>query len=89
MNMIIKNAEMNKDSEGAFLGKTVFEVEGHTQPYEITFYSKKGKDWDYSLHFHAEPGEEEKLLVVDAFIEESEEAFDNLLDAALDANPEL
>jgi hypothetical protein len=89
MNIAIKQANISKDSEGAFLGKTVFEVEGHEQPYEITFYSKKGRDWDYSLHFHLEPGDEEKLLAVDAYIEESDEAFDSLLDAALDSNPEL
>ncbi|WP_138493738.1 hypothetical protein [Paenibacillus pinistramenti] len=89
MDIIIKASQIGKDSEGAFLGKTVFEVEGHAQPYEITFYSKNGRDWDYSLHFHAEPGDEDKLLAVDAFIEESDEAFDNLLDAALDSDPEL
>ncbi|WP_223066168.1 hypothetical protein [Paenibacillus caui] len=84
MKMIIKEAEMRKDQEGALLGKTVFELEGHKKGYEITFFSKKGKEWDYSLHFHAESGDEEEFLLADAYLEQNDDAFDMLLDAALD-----
>lgn len=82
MKFNIVEADMHKDSEGAFLGKTVFEVEGHKAAYEITFYSKRGKDWDYSLHFAQESGLEEQLKQVDAALEEDDDWFDALLDAA-------
>lgn len=82
MKFNIVEADMHKDSEGAFLGKTVFEVEGHKAAYEITFYSKRGKDWDYSLHFAQESGLEEQLNQVDAALEEDDDWFDALLDAA-------
>lgn len=84
MELTVKHAQMNKDEEGAFLGKTVFEVDGHKEPYEITFYSKKGKEWDYSLHFHDEPGDEDEMNKVDAYLEEDDDAFDALLDAAME-----
>lgn len=82
MKFNVIEADMHKDSEGSFLGKTVFEVEGHKAAYEITFYSKKGKEWDYSLHFAQESGLEEQLNQVDAALEEDDDWFDALLDAA-------
>jgi hypothetical protein len=88
MNLNITHAEMNKDEEGLLLGKTVFTVDGHKEAYEVTFFSKRGKEWDYSLHFHAEPGDEEQLLTVDTYLENNDDAFDALLDAALDVLPE-
>lgn len=88
MKVNVMEAEMHKEEDGTFLGKTMFTVEGHPEPYEITFFSKKGKDWDYSLHFAKESGSEERLLQVDAFLEESNEAFDQLLDSAIEAMPE-
>lgn len=84
----IVHAEMQRQEDGACIGKTVFEVSTHKAGYEITFYSQKGKDWDYSLHYAGEPGIEEQFLAVDARIEEDDEWFDTLLDAALDTLPE-
>ncbi|MBY9079287.1 hypothetical protein KIH86_22735 [Paenibacillus sp. HN-1] len=85
MSVSIKEAVMRRDEEGSYVGKTVFELEGHKAGYEINFFSKKGKDWDYSLSFADEPGSEEQFLELDARLEEDDELFDLLLDAALDA----
>lgn len=84
----IITAEMNKQEDGSYIGKTVFQVETHKVNYEVTFFSKRGHDWDYSLHFAGEPGDEEQLLLVDAHIEQNDEAFDSLLDAAWNNLPE-
>ncbi|MBW4840180.1 MAG: hypothetical protein KZY74_12345 [Paenibacillaceae bacterium] len=85
----IVRAEMKREEDGSYLGKTVFEVNSHKAGYEITFFSTKGKDWDYSLHYAGEPGIEEQLLEVDARLEEDDDWFDTLLDAALDTLPEV
>lgn len=82
MKFNIVEASMHKDYEGAFLGKTVFEVEGHKAAYEITFFSKKGKEWDYSLNYAHESGIEAQLLQVDTALEEDDDWFDALLEAA-------
>lgn len=81
----IERAGMQRNEENHFVGYTVFSLEGQASVYEITFMSKKGKDWDYSLNFAGEPGPEEEFLKADALIEESDELFDDLLDAAIDA----
>lgn len=81
----IQNAGMGRDEDNNFVGHTVFVFEGQAAAYEITFLSKNGKDWDYSLNFAGEPGPEEEFLKVDALIEEDDDLFDDLLDAAIDA----
>lgn len=81
----VTRAGMRKDDEGYFVGYAVFAAEGHASDYEITFMSKNGRDWDYSLNFAGEPGPEEQFLQVDALIEEEDELFDDLLDAAIEA----
>lgn len=81
----IERAGMQRDEENNFVGYAVFSVEGQAAAYEITFLSKNGKDWDYSLNFAGEPGPEEEFLKVDALIEEDDDLFDDLLDAAIDA----
>ncbi|MMZ58932.1 hypothetical protein D3C76_639590 [compost metagenome] len=88
MNLTIVSAEMKKDGDGAFIGRTIFRVESHTADYEITFFSKNGKDWDYSLNYALESGVEEQFQQVDEAIEQSDDLFDDLLDAAVDAYPE-
>ncbi|MEF2967193.1 hypothetical protein V3851_15250 [Paenibacillus sp. M1] len=80
----ILEASMRKDEEGALLGRTVFEVEGHKAAYEITFYSKKGQEWDYSLNYASESGIEAEFLSVDERVEQDDDFFDALLDAAWD-----
>ncbi|MFC3746755.1 hypothetical protein [Paenibacillus sp. GCM10012306] len=81
----IVSAEMRRNEDGSFVGRTVFTLENHTSPYEITFYSKKGSEWDYSLSFAGEPGSEEQFLQTDTLLEEDDEIFNQLLDAAIDA----
>lgn len=81
----IERAGMQRDEENNFVGYAVFAMEGQASLYEITFLSKNGKDWDYSLNFAGEPGPEEHFLKVDALIEENNELFDDLLDGAIEA----
>lgn len=82
MNFKILQSEMRKDEDGAYVGKTIFQVDSHKANYEITFFSKNSRDWDYSLHYAKESGVEEELLAVDKRIEQDDEWFDGLLDAA-------
>ncbi|WP_209859499.1 hypothetical protein [Paenibacillus shirakamiensis] len=79
---------MKRQEDKTYLGKTIFKVEGHKKEYEITWYTKHRRDWDYSLHFAHEPGDEEQLLAVDHKLEEDDDFFDHLLDAAWDTLPE-
>lgn len=78
----IQQAEMNKEEDGAYKGQVVFTLAGNQSSYEIVLYSKKGKDWDYSLHFAEGARSEEEMLAVDARLEEEDELFDLLLHAA-------
>ncbi len=87
MELELISAVMQRQEDETYLGRTVFKVIGHKQDYEITFFSKRGKEWDYSLHFANESGDEDELLAVDARIEEDDEWFDRLLDAAMDTLP--
>ncbi|GAA0137187.1 hypothetical protein YSY43_40280 [Paenibacillus sp. YSY-4.3] len=87
MELHIVEAQMQRQEDGTYIGKTIFKVASHKANYEITFFSKKGNDWDYSLHYADEPGIEEQFLFVDSRIEEDDEMFDRLLDAAWDTLP--
>ncbi|CAH1199475.1 hypothetical protein [Paenibacillus hubeiensis] len=87
MNVVIVSAEMHRGDEMMFVGSTVFRAEGDKSLYEITFMSKNGKDWDYSLHFTEESGDEEELLRMDELLENDDDLYNMLLDAALDAYP--
>lgn len=82
----IERADMKRDDADQFVGYTVFSIDGHASSYEITFLSKNGRDWDYSLNFAGEPGIEEQFLQIDERIENDDELFDDLLDAAIDAS---
>ncbi len=82
----IERADMKRDDSDQFVGYTVFSIDGHASAYEITFLSKNGRDWDYSLNFAGEPGIEEQFLQIDERIEADNELFDDLLDAAIDAS---
>lgn len=65
----------------------MFKTDGDKSVYEITFMSKNGKDWDYSLHFTEQSGDEEELLKMDELLENDDDLYNQLLDAALDAYP--
>lgn len=85
MKIKIRKAEMHRTEEG-FLGTVQFEVESHKEPYQILFHSKNGQDWGYSLHFLHESGPEEEIDAVDQYLETNDDAFDDLLDAAIDSD---
>ncbi|MDP4098710.1 hypothetical protein OIN60_18420 [Paenibacillus sp. P96] len=78
----IKQAEMKRGEDGAYLGQVIFTLEGNQSAYEVLLHSKRGKDWDYSIHFAEGPRNEEELLAVDARLEEDDDLFDLLLEAA-------
>ncbi|MEF2244455.1 MULTISPECIES: hypothetical protein [unclassified Paenibacillus] len=85
MNITVIHAEMNYTKEDGYVGKVQFNVEGHKNEYEMALQSKKGKDWGYGLFFLHESGNEEQLNEVEDELEENDEAFDRLVDAAMDA----
>ncbi|WP_152398021.1 hypothetical protein [Paenibacillus cellulositrophicus] len=84
MDFTIIEAGMKLDEERHYVGHTIFTLEGHKSKYEVTFFSKKGDDWDYSLNYADESGSEEEMLQADARLEEDDDLFDALLDAAMD-----
>lgn len=84
MNIQIGDAQIKQDEDG-YVGQVVFTVEGHPKPYEITLFSKNGKDWDYGLHFAESPGSEQLIDEVEAYLEEEEDAFNALVEAAKQA----
>lgn len=81
MEIKILNARMAKDADG-YSGTVEFEVEGHKLPYEMTLFSEKGKEWEYGLHFLNESGTEEDISKVEEYLEESDDAFYRLIQAA-------
>lgn len=84
MSIEIISAEMNRKEDRSYVGRTIFTLENHKSPYEITFFSTRGTEWDYSLSFAGEPGSEEQFLETDALLENDDDVFNQLLDAALD-----
>jgi hypothetical protein len=84
MNLEIVSAEMSRKEDKSYVGRTVFTLENHKAPYEITFFSTRGTEWDYSLSFAGEPGSEEQFLETDALLENDDDVYNQLLDAALD-----
>ncbi|AIQ36061.1 MULTISPECIES: hypothetical protein [Paenibacillus] len=84
MNLEIVSAEMSRKEDKSYVGRTIFTLENHKAPYEITFFSTRGTEWDYSLSFAGEPGSEEQFLETDALLENDDDIYNQLLDAALD-----
>lgn len=85
MNVAIREASMTKDEVNGYVGKVVFEVEGHEAAYEMALQSDKGHEWSYSLLFAGSSGSEEQIEAVDAEIERNDELYERLIDAAVDA----
>ncbi|MDR0267531.1 hypothetical protein [Paenibacillus sp.] len=81
---IIK-ADMKQNEDKQYLGHVTFTLAGQRSQYEITLFSKKGKDWDYSLNYAGESGIEEEFLKADELLEEDDDLFDALVDAALES----
>lgn len=84
MKITIREAAMTHSAAEGYFGFVRFEVEGHKQPYELTLQSdKKIDDWNYALSFLNESGSEAEFEKVEQAIEEDENVFDDLVDAAL------
>lgn len=89
MQYTLLSATMTYSKEDGYVGAVAFAIEGHRQPYELTLQSKRRQDWNYSLHFQNESGSEEEILQVEEWLEEDDEAFDEMIDEAekaLDTN---
>ncbi len=82
MNLSILKAKMLYEKDSGYTGQVEFAVEGHKSPYELTMHSSKGNEWSYGLHFLGEPGKEEEIFAVEEFIEDNDESFDQLIEAA-------
>lgn len=81
MKIAIVQAAMSREEDG-YRGSVLFEAEGHKCAYEVTLLSKNGSSWDYSLSFGGESGPEEEILAVERALEEDDDLFDQLIDAA-------
>ena len=82
MQFTIINAKMAYTKEDGYVGAVAFCVEGLRQPYELTLQSKRRQDWSYSLHFQNESGSEEEIVQVEEWLEEDDEAFDQMIEEA-------
>ena len=82
MEIKIIQASMTKDDENGYVGKVHFEVDGHREPYEIVLQSKRGREWGYSLTFLGESGPDGLIDLVDDYLDENDDAFDMLVEAA-------
>ncbi|MEF3302364.1 hypothetical protein [Paenibacillus sp. GYB003] len=86
MDWTITGAEMTHSKEDGYSGKVRFTLEGHRSAYEVTLLSKKGTDWDYSLSFAKESGSEQEIETAERRLEEDDELFDALVEAAVHAS---
>ncbi len=87
MKITILKATMEHSKEEGFLGKVHVEVDGHKSPYEVTLQSKKGREWGYALHFLEGSGREGEIEALEDFLEEDDDAFDQLIEAAQQSLP--
>ena len=85
MKFTIKHAELKFTKSDGYVGNVQFHAEHHKEPYEITLFSKDGKEWMYGLHFLNTPGKEEDIFAVEEVIDENDEYFDMFIQAAKDA----
>lgn len=80
----IIDASMTYSKEDGYVGKVQFRIEGHDNEYEIALHSKRGSEWGYGLFFLSKSGKEEQLLALEDELEENDELFDQLVQAAKD-----
>ena len=86
MNVQILHATMTFTKEDGHVGAVHFQVEGHPKPYEMALHkSRKAKEWGYGLFFLAGSGDEDLLLEVEDELEENDELYDQLVEAAVAA----
>ncbi|SEG65007.1 hypothetical protein [Paenibacillus sp. UNC499MF] len=79
----VLNASMIHDAENGYIGKVEFKLAEGKTAYEVALFSKKGKEWMYSLNFTAESGTEEEIVAIEQQLEEDDDLFDFLVDTAL------
>jgi len=85
MKITVIHAEMDYTKDDGYVGKVQFDVEGHSNQYEVALQSRKGKDWGYGLFFLHESGNEEQLNEVEEELEENDEWFDFLVETAMNS----
>lgn len=78
----ILHAAMEYSKDNGYVGKVDFEYGSHKQPYTMTLFSEKGRDWGYNLLFLHESGSEEQIIELEELLEEDDDAFDQLVEAA-------
>ncbi|TVY10561.1 hypothetical protein [Paenibacillus cremeus] len=78
----VLEAGMEHNKEEGYVGRVAFQVENHKLPYEITLFSKSGRDWGYGLFFWKESGSEEQIEEVEELLEDNDELFELLVNAA-------
>lgn len=81
-NVKILGASMDYTKENGFVGRIQFEIVGQQNQYEMTIHSRKRTEWGYGLFFLNESGDEDELLAVEDMLEEDDELFDYLVNAA-------
>jgi hypothetical protein len=81
----IIEATLSYEQGKGYTGRVQFQVEGHGQPYEVALFSKNKRIWDYSLMFAKESGSEENMLLMEQMLENDDELFDILVDAAMNS----
>jgi len=84
VNITITAAKLIYVKKEGYSGYVHFEAEGHKAAYELTLIGKKSSEWSYSLNFLNGPGVEEEINAVEQEIEENDELFDSLIDAAME-----
>ena len=80
----ILGAEMTYSKEDGYMGKVRFTLEGHRSRYEVMLQSDKGNNWSYSLSFTEDSGIEEEIESAEQLLEEDDDLFDALVDAAME-----
>jgi hypothetical protein len=83
LKIIIQKAKMTHSKEDGYVGNVEFLVESHKEAYEITLYSKNTNEWSYGLHFLNASGSEEEIYAVEELLDDNDEYFDQLVDAAM------
>lgn len=84
LHVTIMEAGMTYTKEDGYVGRVHFSVEGHLNEYEMTLHSKRGNEWGYGLFFLNQSGKEEQLLELEDELEENDELFEQLVQAAKD-----
>ncbi|GGG79787.1 hypothetical protein [Paenibacillus radicis (ex Gao et al. 2016)] len=82
MKVKILEAKMTYTKADGYVGQVQFEIDGSSNQYEMTLHSRKATEWGYGLFFLNESGDEDQLLALEDELEEDDELFDFLVQAA-------